>query len=190
MEMRCINCYQEIPDGSKFCPHCGAQQPVSGNQAGTDTYQNTQYSDADSGQQNAQYSDPDGARYSGQQNAQYSDPNGAQYSGQQNTQYNTQNSTQYQYAQYNHEEPVNWIPYLILSIISTVCCCIPVGIVAIFYTVKINTAVSSGDAESARHAANMAKIWIIVAVVVGIVVDLIAYFVFGMIGEIGYYYYY
>lgn len=174
MEMRCINCYQEIPDGSKFCPHCGAQQPVSGNQAGTDTYQNTQYSDADSGQQNAQYSDP----------------NGAQYSGQQNTQYNTQNSTQYQYAQYNHEEPVNWIPYLILSIISTVCCCIPVGIVAIFYTVKINTAVSSGDAESARHAANMAKIWIIVAVVVGIVVDLIAYFVFGMIGEIGYYYYY
>ncbi len=172
--MRCINCYQEIPDGSKFCPHCGAQQPVSGNQAGTDTYQNTQYSDADSGQQNAQYSDPDGARYSGQQN----------------TQYNTQNSTQYQYAQYNHEEPVNWIPYLILSIISTVCCCIPVGIVAIFYTVKINTAVSSGDAESARHAANMAKIWIIVAVVVGIVVDLIAYFVFGMIGEIGYYYYY
>lgn len=174
MEMRCINCYQEIPDGSKFCPYCGAQQPVSGNQAGTDTYQNTQYSDADSGQQNAQYSDP----------------NGAQYSGQQNTQYNTQNSTQYQYAQYNHEEPVNWIPYLILSIISTVCCCIPVGIVAIFYTVKINTAVSSGDAESARHAANMAKIWIIVAVVVGIVVDLIAYFVFGMIGEIGYYYYY
>lgn len=174
MEMRCINCYQDIPDGSKFCPHCGAQQPVSGNQAGTDTYQNTQYSDADSGQQNAQYSDPDGARYSGQQN----------------TQYNTQNSTQYQYAQYNHEEPVNWIPYLILSIISTVCCCIPVGIVAIFYTVKINTAVSSGDAESARHAANMAKIWIIVAVVVGIVVDLIAYFVFGMIGEIGYYYYY
>lgn len=172
--MRCINCYQEIPDGSKFCPYCGAQQPVSGNQAGTDTYQNTQYSDADSGQQNAQYSDP----------------NGAQYSGQQNTQYNTQNSTQYQYAQYNHEEPVNWIPYLILSIISTVCCCIPVGIVAIFYTVKINTAVSSGDAESARHAANMAKIWIIVAVVVGIVVDLIAYFVFGMIGEIGYYYYY
>ena len=172
--MRCINCYQDIPDGSKFCPHCGAQQPVSGNQAGTDTYQNTQYSDADSGQQNAQYSDP----------------NGAQYSGQQNTQYNTQNSTQYQYAQYNHEEPVNWIPYLILSIISTVCCCIPVGIVAIFYTVKINTAVSSGDAESARHAANMAKIWIIVAVVVGIVVDLIAYFAFGMISEIGYYYYY
>ena len=25
--MNCIKCYQEIPEGSRFCPHCGAQQP-------------------------------------------------------------------------------------------------------------------------------------------------------------------
>ena len=25
--MNCIKCYQEIPDGSKFCPYCGAHQP-------------------------------------------------------------------------------------------------------------------------------------------------------------------
>ena len=24
--MNCIKCYQEIPDGAKFCPYCGAQQ--------------------------------------------------------------------------------------------------------------------------------------------------------------------
>ena len=28
--MNCIKCYQEIPDGSKFCPYCGAQQPEAG----------------------------------------------------------------------------------------------------------------------------------------------------------------
>jgi len=28
--MNCINCYQEVPDGAKFCPHCGAKQPVPG----------------------------------------------------------------------------------------------------------------------------------------------------------------
>ena len=26
--MRCMNCYQEIPDSCKFCPNCGAKQPV------------------------------------------------------------------------------------------------------------------------------------------------------------------
>ncbi len=25
--MNCIKCYREIPEGSRFCPHCGAQQP-------------------------------------------------------------------------------------------------------------------------------------------------------------------
>ena len=24
--MNCINCYQEIPDGTNFCPYCGAKQ--------------------------------------------------------------------------------------------------------------------------------------------------------------------
>ena len=26
--MRCMNCYQEISDSCKFCPNCGAKQPV------------------------------------------------------------------------------------------------------------------------------------------------------------------
>ena len=32
--MNCIKCYQEIPEGSKFCPYCGAEQtsmPDAGN---------------------------------------------------------------------------------------------------------------------------------------------------------------
>ena len=27
--MNCLNCYQEIPDGTKFCPYCGAKQAES-----------------------------------------------------------------------------------------------------------------------------------------------------------------
>lgn len=152
MAMNCINCHQEIPEGSRFCPHCGVRQPETGNSR---EYEDNTY------QQSAN---------------EYQNTNSYE--------------NQYQYAQYSREEPVNWVPYLILSIISTVCCCIPLGIVAIFYTVKINNAVSTGDAESARHAANMAKIWIIVAVVVGIVIDIIAYVLTGVISELGYYYYY
>lgn len=26
--MKCMNCYQEISDSCKFCPNCGAKQPV------------------------------------------------------------------------------------------------------------------------------------------------------------------
>lgn len=188
MEMRCINCYQEIPEGSRFCPHCGAQQPLSGQNPDADTYaefsapQDNRNVQPDTEQQENRQEEP---HY-----GQYYAPQGGRPDVQQNAQYRDQNSTQYQYAQYTREEPVNWIPYLILSIISTVCCCIPLGIVAIFYTVKINSAVSAGDAEAAGHAAKMAKIWIIVAVVAGIIVNVIAYAFVGVISEMGYYYYY
>lgn len=33
--MNCINCYQEIPDGTKFCPYCGAKQPAVNQQKST-----------------------------------------------------------------------------------------------------------------------------------------------------------
>ena len=37
------------------------------------------------------------------------------------------------YQRYDQGEPVNWVPYLILAIISTICCCPPFGIVAIVF---------------------------------------------------------
>lgn len=39
--MNCIKCYQEIPEGSKFCPHCGAQQPDPADAGHADTQVNT-----------------------------------------------------------------------------------------------------------------------------------------------------
>ena len=35
--MNCIKCYQEIPDGSKFCPYCGAAQAAVPETGGPDT---------------------------------------------------------------------------------------------------------------------------------------------------------
>lgn len=82
----------------------------------------------------------------------------------------TDQTSQYQssYQNGDNEPPVNWVPYLILAIISTVCCCPPFGIVAIVYAAKINNAVSINDPEEARRAARNAKIWLIVAYAVGI----------------------
>lgn len=225
--MNCIKCYQEIPEGSKFCPHCGAQQT-----AAPDTHENTQPDvtaeeaapQAEAQTQTAEtqqeaapvhteeapqaeaFAQPESqeAQDAGQayQEAQdagqaYQD---AQNAGQayQDQQYQSapyQTPPVYQ-ASYESQKPVNWVPYLVLSIVATVCCCnilsIAFGIVAIVYSAKINSAVNAGQTEAALKAAKMAKIWIIVAFAVGVVVAAILALmaVTGNLTYSGYYYYY
>lgn len=167
--MNCIKCYQEIPDGSKFCPHCGAQQPEAGSvhpESGTE----------------AVVSQPEAAQTNESENsAQQTDNYGQQYQYQ-------QSGPVYQ-SSYQQGTQINWIPYLVLSIISTVCCCLPFGIVAIVFAAKINSAVSAGDYEAAEKAAKTAKIWIIVAIAVGIVWNIIQLVALGGLMDLSYYYY-
>ncbi|KAA8501947.1 zinc-ribbon domain-containing protein [Mediterraneibacter catenae] len=170
--MNCTNCYQEIPDGSRFCPHCGAKQPEPAAQTETDQSASDAYStytQTNSTQQDTQYQDPNAQNY------------GYDY---QNSQYQT--PPVYQSA-YEPEKPINWVPYLVLSIISTVCC-LPFGIVGIVYAAKINSAMNAGDYAEAERSARLAKIWIIVAFVVGIIVNVI--YTLMIFAGIGNYYYY
>ena len=169
--MNCTNCYQEIPDGSRFCPHCGAKQPEPAAQTETDQSASDAYStytQTNSTQQDTQYQDPNAQNY------------GYDY---QNSQYQT--PPVYQSA-YEPEKPINWVPYLVLSIISTVCCCLPFGIVGIVYAAKINSAMNAGDYAEAERSARLA--WIIVAFVVGIIVNVI--YTLMIFAGIGNYYYY
>ena len=165
--MNCKNCYQEIPDGSKFCPHCGAKQ--------NEVQPNAE-------QENAVKNDPvqaTGAAKTTENAAGYQDAAGYQN----NSGY--QNVTGYQN---NGQKPeINYVPYLVLSIISTVCCCLPFGIVGIVFSVKINSAMNAGNYEEAAQNAKMAKIWTIVSFVVGLVVGIL-YFMFGIIVGIDNYY--
>ena len=172
--MKCVKCYQEIPDGSRFCPHCGAKQPEPAAQTETDQSASDAYStytQTNSTQQDTQYQDPNAQNY------------GYDY---QNSQYQTPPVYQ---SSYEPEKPINWVPYLVLAIISTVCCCPPFGIVAIVYAAKINSAANSGNYEEAERSARTAKIWIIVAFVVGILGNILLA-VLGYIGFVGNYYYY
>lgn len=171
--MNCTNCYQEIPDGSRFCPHCGAKQPEPAAQTETDQSASDAYStytQTNSTQQDTQCQDPNAQNY------------GYDY---QNSQYQT--PPVYQSA-YEPEKPINWVPYLVLSIISTVCCCLPFGVVGIVYAAKINSAMNAGDYAEAERSARLAKIWIIVAFVVGIIVNVI--YTLMIFAGIGNYYYY
>ncbi|KAM9801622.1 dispanin subfamily A member 2b-like [Neosynchiropus ocellatus] len=59
--------------------------------------------------------------------------------------------------------------YLGWSIFNTLCCCLPLGIAAIVYSCKVQTANATGDAVVAADASRVAKILNIVALVCGII---------------------
>ena len=221
--MRCMNCYQEIPDSCKFCPNCGAKQPVQKmepvSQVKEETTDNitedtaevqqptepTQPEDVEGSYQNDPYKS-----VNQEQNTSYGEPNNYEYGqgyGQQNQNYNQQNQNYTQqapnYGQQNQgyyqqnnfngmpQKPVNWVPYLILSIISTLCCCLPFGVVGIVFSAKINSAMLAGNLEEAQNNAKMARIWIIVSFAIGLLTWLIymVLIVTGAVSGSAYYYY-
>ena len=233
--MRCMNCYQEIPDSCKFCPNCGAKQPVQKmepvSQMKEETTDNitedtaevqqptekvqseedvqptepTQPEDVEGSYQNDPYKS-----VNQEQNTSYGEPNNYEYGqgyGQQNQNYNQQNQNYTQqapnYGQQNQgyyqqnnfngmpQKPVNWVPYLILSIISTLCCCLPFGVVGIVFSAKINSAMLAGNLEEAQNNAKMARIWIIVSFAIGLLTWLIymVLIVTGAVSGSAYYYY-
>ena len=231
--MRCMNCYQEIPDSCKFCPNCGAKQPVQMmepvSQVKEETTDNitedtaevqqptekvqseedvlpeekvqpeedvqptepTQPEDVEGSYQNDPYKS-----VNQEQNTSYGEPNNYEYGqgyGQQNQNYNQQNQGYYQQNNFNGmpQKPVNWVPYLILSIISTLCCCLPFGVVGIVFSAKINSAMLAGNLEEAQNNAKMARIWIIVSFAIGLLTWLIymVLIVTGAVSGSAYYYY-
>ena len=63
-------------------------------------------------------------------------------------------------------KPNNW---LIWAILSTVCCFFPLGIVAIVFAAKVDSAWERGDYEEAINASGKAKLFTILAFILGIV---------------------
>jgi hypothetical protein len=58
--------------------------------------------------------------------------------------------------------------YLVPAIFSTICCCLPIGIVAIVYAAQVNSKLQSGDMAGAIEASQKARTWFWVAVVLGL----------------------
>ena len=59
--------------------------------------------------------------------------------------------------------------FLIHSIVATLCCCLPFGIVALVYSAQVNTKLAAGDVAGAQASSKSAKTWVIGALVAGIV---------------------
>ena len=69
--------------------------------------------------------------------------------------------------------------YLVYSILCTLCCCLPTGIVALVYSSKVNDKLRRGDYEGAQAASRNARLWCwvsfglgIPAMIVGVIIEL------------------
>jgi Interferon-induced transmembrane protein len=75
-------------------------------------------------------------------------------------------------------EPDN---YLVWAILSTVLCCLPLGIVSIVYSTKVSGLWGQGRYAEAQSASDSAKKWAIISAVVGVaayVIGVVLWFAF------------
>ncbi len=66
--------------------------------------------------------------------------------------------------------PKNYLVFAILSIL----CCWPFAIPAIIFASQVNTKYAQGDYAGAQNSSQKAKMWSIIAIVLGLVVTVIA----------------
>ena len=59
--------------------------------------------------------------------------------------------------------------YLVQSILCTLCCCLPLGIVAIVYAAQVNSKLAAGDHHGALDASQNARTWCWVAFALGLI---------------------
>lgn len=65
-------------------------------------------------------------------------------------------------------KPQNYLPH---AIISTLCCCLPFGIVSIVYASQVDSKWNAGDFAGAQTASDNAKQWFWIAMGSGLVVQ-------------------
>lgn len=182
--MNCVNCNREINDNYEYCPFCGAKQPERPVQAAQPEQQPAQ-AEQQSAQTEQTAAGTEGGSHAGESASQSAG------FGTDSREYRMPPEYQSAFdAPEEDEKELNWVPYLVLSILTTVCCCIPTGIVAIVYAARINNAVNLENYAEAQRLARTGRIWIIVSVVAGILKWTLFFLVYiGIMGMGAYYYF-
>jgi predicted secreted protein len=63
--------------------------------------------------------------------------------------------------------------YLVWAILSTIFCCLPLGVASIIFAAQVNTKYTSGDTAGALASSNKAKMFAIYSAVAGVIVGII-----------------
>ncbi len=71
-------------------------------------------------------------------------------------------------------QPVGEVPnYLVWSILTTLLCCLPIGVVAIVFSTQVNSKLQVGDYAGAVEASGKAKLWCMISAGLGVAVTVI-----------------
>ena len=70
--------------------------------------------------------------------------------------------------------PKSWLAE---SIIMTLCCCTPIGIYCIVKAASVNSLWNGGQYEEARRASDVAKKWLIIGLITGIILSILSVFI-------------
>ncbi|MDR0961252.1 MAG: CD225/dispanin family protein [Mediterranea sp.] len=83
----------------------------------------------------------------------------------------------------NAQKPTETVPpsYLVVSILATLFCCLPFGIVGIVNAAKVESRFYAGDIEGAKRASANAKMWTWISVLCGLVI-VVAYLILLAVG--------
>jgi hypothetical protein len=92
--------------------------------------------------------------------------------------------SQQQWSTPSSSDAANIPNYLIPAILSTVFCCLPLGVASIIFATQVNNKVAAGDIAGATESSKKAKMFMFIAVGLGLLSWVIAVvcwiFVFGL----------
>ncbi len=134
--MKCKFCREEIPEGARMCPLCGAAV----DSAEMQTEQEAPVQNDEQDKESFQY----------------------------------HNSGVGQTANDIGQAPLNGTLYMVLSVLATLLCCLPFGIIGIVFSSRINFQQRNGDYEGARVSAKMAERFLVLSLVLGLIVGFAA----------------
>ena len=58
--------------------------------------------------------------------------------------------------------------YLGFAIFTTLCCCMPLGIVSLIFSAQVNSKLAAGDVAGAQRSAQTARTWAVIAFITGL----------------------
>lgn len=74
---------------------------------------------------------------------------------------------------------------LVLAILTTLFCCLPLGIAGIIFATQVNSKLAAGDTAGAMEASRKAKKFSMIGIIIGIVVYVIAIILSIVLGVLG-----